>query len=202
MRAVQAEDGAPWRHDPTPTRGPRPKGGARCRPVFPFQDWHERGKSFDADKSSLPNLPTRETPFHAEPSQTQARHALSRGLRAHRARHEKITIAFGRGSEDNPDSPGRVGSDPDSSRGDVLERRPSMPGRGRPVRVGFAGPFGLRISQGRSRMTFPCPARHADTSITPSGPRSGRRPSAAGAGRPGWSRRPWNPPARRAGHRP
>ena len=49
-------------------RGQDRKGAARCRPVFPFRDWHEGGKSMPSDQMfSLPYLPTPVSPFHAEP---------------------------------------------------------------------------------------------------------------------------------------
>jgi hypothetical protein len=55
-----------------PTQGPRPKGGAaRCRPVFPFRDWHEGGKSRASGQTyTLPYFPTPVSPFHAEPLQS------------------------------------------------------------------------------------------------------------------------------------
>ena len=41
---------------------------ARCRPVFPFRDWYESGKSMPSDQAySLPYLSTPVSPFHAEP---------------------------------------------------------------------------------------------------------------------------------------
>src|SRR3954452_3600076 len=64
-----AEDRAPWRHDPSAVPGAKTEGGAaRCRPIFPFRDWHEGGKSMPSDQAcSLPYLPTPVSPFHAEP---------------------------------------------------------------------------------------------------------------------------------------
>src|SRR3954471_9774444 len=65
-----AEDRAPWRHDPSAVPGAKTEGGAaRCRPIFPFRDWHEGGKSMPSDQAcSLPYLPAPVSPFHAEPT--------------------------------------------------------------------------------------------------------------------------------------
>jgi hypothetical protein len=64
-----AEDRAPWRHDPSADPGAKTEGGAaRCRPVFPFRDWHQGGKStLPVLVCSLPYLLTPVSPFHAEP---------------------------------------------------------------------------------------------------------------------------------------
>src|SRR5947209_20547324 len=64
-----AEDRAPWRHDPSAVPGAKTEGGAaRCRPVFPFRDWHEGGKSRQSDQACRPPyLPAPVSPFHAEP---------------------------------------------------------------------------------------------------------------------------------------
>src|SRR3954470_10493401 len=72
-----AEDRAPWRHDPSAVPGAKTEGGAaRCRPIFPFRDWHEGGKSLPSDQAcSLPYLPTPVSPFHAEPTHTDLRRA-------------------------------------------------------------------------------------------------------------------------------
>ena len=43
-----------------PTQEPRPERAARCRPVFPFRDWYETGKSTSLNT---------EIPFRAEPFQ-------------------------------------------------------------------------------------------------------------------------------------
>src|SRR3954471_8016508 len=60
-----------------PTRGTRPKGAARCRPVFPLRDWHEGGKSTQSvPVYTLPYLPTLVSPFHAEPSQGRDRYRV------------------------------------------------------------------------------------------------------------------------------
>src|SRR3954467_12895538 len=69
-----AEDRAPGRHDPSAVPGAKTEGGAaRCRPVFPFRDWHEGGKSLPSDQAcSLPYLPTPVSPFHAEPTHPDA----------------------------------------------------------------------------------------------------------------------------------
>src|SRR4051812_39363445 len=71
-----AEDRAPWRHDPSAVPGAKTEGGAaRCRPIFPFRDWHEGGKSMPSDQAcSLPYLPTPVSPFHAEPLHHRAGH--------------------------------------------------------------------------------------------------------------------------------
>ena len=51
-------------------RGQDRRGAARCRPICPLRDWHERGKSRASDQTyTLPYLPTPLSPFHAEPLQ-------------------------------------------------------------------------------------------------------------------------------------
>ena len=51
-----------------PTQGPRPKGAARCRPVFPLRDWYESGKSILCSLVYFtPYLTTPVSPFHGEP---------------------------------------------------------------------------------------------------------------------------------------